>query len=347
MRRVIMFFLVFALLSGLMPIETTEAAQRPVTGAGRRAAPPITWEVAMNRSLDHIRNEVSPSPLVGSAGGEWAVLALARAGRVDASDPWVRAWLSDVNRTLAEVNRLARRNDIQNPPSAGTFPSSLRRWTDFQRVTLALSALGLDASDFNGRDLTEVFKAYVPDTDRHALNQTINVDTFALIALDAKPYDGDRDKFIESLINAQRADGTWSLVPARPSSHFDLDVTAMALQSLAPHYRSGDNRVTESVNSALGWLRSQSFSDPESTAQMIVALTALGPGFADEAEYYVNHLLRWFDPESGGFRRSMSSDSPNLMTTEQAAYALVAYYRLVNGMNSLYDMSDAFETPGR
>lgn len=35
----------------------------------------------------------------------------------------------------------------------------------------------------------------------------------------------------------------------------------------------------------------------------------------------------------------------NLMATEQAAYALAAYNRLVSGENSLYDMRDAFKTP--
>ena len=330
MRKIASIFLVFAILFGLaLPANAVQASQ-------------VSWEIAMNRSLDWIQITVSPNPVVGSVGGEWAVLALARAGRVTANDPWVQAWLSDLDRTLAEVDRLAVNNDIQNPPSAGIFPSALRRWTDFQRVTIALSALGLDASDYNGRDLTEIFRLYIPSAQRHSLNQTINVDTFALIALDTMPYSGDRDRFIQYLLDAQRDDGTWSLSPNLPSSTFDLDVTAMALGALAPYYYRGDSRVAGAVNKALGWLRVQTFSDVESTAQMIVALTALGPDFADEAEYYVNHLLRWYDPATGGFRRPTTNDPVNLMATEQAAYALVAYWRFVNGMNSLYDMSDAF-----
>jgi hypothetical protein len=332
MRKIVIFLLAFVMGIGLVaPTATVQAA-------------PASWESAMNRSLDWVRKTVSPNPVVGSVGGEWAVLALARADRVTADDPWVRAWLADLDRTLAQVDRLSRTNDIHNPPSVGTFPSALRRWTDFQRVTIALTALGIDASDYKGRDLTEIFGAYVPSAERHSLNRTVNVDTFALIALDTLPYNGDRDKFIEALVNAQRANGTWSLAPNLPTSALDLDVTAMALQALAPYYHEDDARVTESVEKTLKWLRSQTFQDAESTAQMIVALTALGSDFADEAEYYVNHLLRWFDPATGGFRRPGLREPVNHMTTEQAAYALVAYWRFVNDMNSLYNMSDAFES---
>jgi len=346
MRKTVSFFLIFLMIIGFTtPITTAHASQ--VNRAGRSASSallpaPASWESAMNRSLDWIQSTVSPNPVVGSVGGEWAVLALARANRVTADDPWIRAWLADLDRTLAEVDRLAVNNDIQNPTSAGTFPSALRRWTDFQRVTIAVSALGLDASDYNGRNLTEIFSSYVPSAERHPLNQTINVDTFALIALDARHYKGDRDRFIQSLIDAQRDDGTWSLSPNSPSSSFDLDVTAMALQALAPYYYRNDVRVANAVDMALGWLRAQTFPDVESTAQMIVALTALGSNFADEAEYYVIHLLRWFDPATGGFRRLTPNDPVNLMATEQAAYALVAYWRFLNNIKPLYDMSDAF-----
>ena len=346
MRKVIVYFLALLILWSVVPVATVQASSVGRRANSAQSRNKVSWETAMNRSLDWIYESVSPNPVVGSVGGEWAVLALARAERVNANDPWVRAWLADLDRTLVEVNRLARTNDIHNPPSVGTFPSALRRWTDFQRVTIALSALGIDASDHNGRDLTEVFNSHVPVARRHALNQTVNVDTFALIALDTNAYSGDRDRFIRSLLREQRANGTWSLNPSAPSSAMDLDVTAMALQALAPYFYRNDARVTEAVNNALGWLRSQTFPDAESTAQMIVALTALGPDFADEARYYVNHLLTWFDPASGGFIRSAQNNQVNHMSTEQAAYALVAYWRFVNNMTHLYDMSDVFDDAG-
>jgi len=327
MRKVISTLIVLLMLTGIMAVPA--------------AAQQSDWEIAKNRALDRIRAEVVPSPLVGSVGGEWTVLALARAGRITADDPWLSGWFADLDSLLAQVDATSARGyDISNPPTTGTFPSELRRWTDFQRVTLALGALGINASDYNGHDLTAVYGTFTAPAQRHALNQTINVDTFALIALDTGAYSGERDRFIQSILDSQRANGTWSLNPAAATSPLDLDITAMALQALAPYYARGDVRVTNAVNSALGWLRAQTFPDVESTAQMIVALTALGPDFGDEASYYVSHLLRWFDPQSGGFRRPAITDLVNLMATEQAAYGLVAYWRFRNNMTSLYNMSD-------
>jgi len=328
------------LLAGLIAFVLLLGLTTPIIATATTTTAP-NWETAMNRSLDWIRAEVAPSPLVGSVGGEWAVLALARADRITANDPWLRGWFADLDQLLVEVDRLtAAGNNIQNPPSAGTFPSVLRRWTDFQRVTLALGALGIDASNYNGHNLTAIYQTFVPIAQRHALNQTINVDTFALIALDSRAYSGDRDQFIGSLLDAQRTNGTWSLGSGTMPGMSDIDITAMAIQALAPYYHSNSD-VRTSVDRALMWLRNQTFPDPESTSQMIVALTALGRAFAEDAEYYVNHLLRWFDPASGAFRRP-NIDSPiSMMATEQAAYALVAYWRFVNNMNALYDMQDA------
>ncbi|MCL2840231.1 MAG: terpene cyclase/mutase family protein [Defluviitaleaceae bacterium] len=295
------------------------------------------WETAMYRSLDWIYDSVTPHPLVGSVGGEWAVLALARAGRVTADDAWVQGWLTDVERMLLEVDRLTREgHNIQHPPSAGTFPSGMRRWTDFQRLALALGSVGFNAADFNGRDLTAVYSTFVSVDERHALNMTINADAFALIALNAIPHERDSMDFIDWILASQNPTGTWAF------GRLEIDTTSMVVQALAQYY--DDNaEVRMAVDLALDWLRRQTFSDPESTAQMIVALTALGEDFAEEALVYVQWLLQWFDEESGGFRRSNSDDMIDPMSTEQGAYALVAYWRLVNGMTWLYDMSDMFE----
>ena len=327
MQKVFTFFLVFTLLAGIFVPANTLNAQTPYE----------QWETAMNSSLDWIKNTVAPHPFVGSVGGEWAVLALARAGRASADSPWIQGWLADLERTLLEVDRRSAEGlDINHPPSAGTFPGSMRRWTDFNRVTLALGALGLDAADFNGRDLTTVYRTFAPVNERHALNMTINADTFTLIALDSASFYGDRYEFIERILESQSPHGTWAL------GGFELDITAMAAQSLARYYHSNSD-VRAAVDLALDWLRAQTFPDPESTAQMIVLLTALGDDFADEAAYYVTWLLRWFDPASGGFRRPAPDSPINPMATEQAAYALVAYWRFVNGMTPLYDMSDMFD----
>ena len=47
-----------------------------------------------------------------------------------------------------------------------------------------------------------------------------------------------------------------------------------------------------------------------------------------------------FAVNGGGFKHLATETSANGMATEQGFYALVAYYRLLNGQSSLYDMTD-------
>ena len=310
-----------------------------VQGAMPAVAPPAhtsLWEEIMNQSLDYLRREINPSPIVGSVGGEWAVLALARAGRVEATDPWLQSYLSELRGLVGQVESLSNTHNIQNPPSVGTFPSDLRRWTDFQRVTLAVTALGFDAQNFHSFDLTEIYKNFVPADQRHALNMTINADIFALIALNSGNYSGETEAFIRSILESQRADGTWSLNPSAPTNISDIDITAMAIQALAPYYGAGRADLDNAVARGLSWLNAQSFPDVEGLSQMVVALTELG--YVQEATAYVEQMLGWFDPENGGFRRPNAS--VNIMATEQAAYALIAYWRANNNMSPLYSMSN-------
>ncbi|MCL2604988.1 MAG: hypothetical protein FWD90_10960 [Defluviitaleaceae bacterium] len=266
---------------------------------------------AMDASLDWLLEATPNGPQVGGVVGEWAVRALARAGRINADDPWAAAWLADLESVLSEID-------------AGLTPPSLRRWTDYQRITLALDELGLNSANHHGHNLIEPFRWFVPTSHRHAINRTVLVDIYALITLETVGISSRL--YLLSLYNAQRADGTWSLNPAQPASVFDIDVTAMALQAIAPHYRRGDERAARTVNLALDWLEAQTFRDAESTAQMIIALTLLGDDYADRAAYYVQVLLQWFNPELGGFIRDTHPNRINALATVQAAYALTVYH---------------------
>ena len=109
-------------------------------------------------------------------------------------------------------------------------------------------------------------------------------------------------------------------------------MTAMAIQALAPY--ESQPEVSAAITRAVPWLSTQNIADAEGNAQVIVALSALGI----DAQAYVNALLTFYDEASGGFIREGMVD---LMATEQAAYALVAYDRYKTNRNSLYDMSDA------
>ncbi|MCH5187000.1 MAG: S-layer homology domain-containing protein, partial [Oscillospiraceae bacterium] len=218
--------------------------------------------------------------------------------------------------------------------------------TDYERVTLAVTALGLDAEKFNGRDLTEIYKTY---NGRLAANGK----TYALLSLNSKPYSGDADLYVQALIEEAHDGGGWSL---RPGGDVDIDVTAMAIQALAPYYEY-EPRVREAVDSGLCHIKSEQDEETGgfvgieglvstcSTAQVISMLTALNidpsgdEWTTDGGRSPMDAMLDHYNSESGYFGE-FDDYVPDMMATEQAAYALAAYHRFLCGDASLYDMSD-------
>ena len=283
---------------------------------------------ALEGVLGYIQSTVT-NPDVGSISGEWAVLALARAGEVAAEDTWTSTYLTNLDAAIA---------------AGDTITSA----TDYERVTLAVTALGLDASDYNGVDLTSAFSTYDD-------SMLVNAKVFALIALNSRPYTSDATSaYVSGILAAAVEGGGWTYF----GTSADVDMTAMAIQALAPYYDT-DAAVKAAVDAGLTALRglqdettggflgwgSTTESSTCSTAQVVTALCALGidPASGEwvtsSDESPLTALMAHYDAEEGFFGET--SASANQMATEQAAYALVAYYRFVNDMNTLYDMSDA------
>jgi len=272
----------------------------------------------------------TPSPVVGSIGGEWAVLALARGGVISQS---IRDnYLVNLKTELAEKGK-------------GSVILHNAKPTENERVTLALSSLGIDASDFEGCDLI------TPLTDLSWVkSQGVNSTIFALIALDSKPYAVDasvREGLIAELLSKQSAvTGDWS-------EYFGTDITAMALQALAPY--KDDPAVAASIDRALAslsnWYKSTAPGDAssETYAQIVVALSALGMDADTHAQFTkdgtsaLRDLLKF--AQAGGSFSHQLKDGTNGMSTEQAAYALVAYDRYMKNHKRLYDMSDVNPSP--
>ena len=312
--------------STIMPAASFVASATPASPTAPR------WETIMYSAMDWILEATPDGARLGGVVGEWAIRAMARAEKIDAHSPWLETWLGELNAAIIEL-------EAENNPAA------LRRWTDFQRVSLALDALGLDVRNYRGFDFTAPFAVFVAPAQRNAANRTILADIYALISLEAilkttleatsNPAsqnfttNAEARRYFNALIQAQRADGTWSLNPASPTSVFDIDVTAMALQALAPFYHAGNRTAIQAVERAMLWLSAQTFRDPESTAQMIVAMTLLGENYAQKAAYYVQWLLRWYSPQLGGFVRTNHFNAVNAMATVQAVYALTAFQQFV------------------
>ncbi|MCH5324714.1 MAG: DUF4430 domain-containing protein [Eubacterium sp.] len=239
---------------------------------------------------------------LSEAGGDWIIVGLVRAGLL--SDTAGDKYIADVTETVKLI---------------GSDTVS-RKATDNARVAIALAAVGADPADIAGYDLLK------PLTDiDFVTRQGINGAIYALIALDAADYEADAcDALIAYILDAQ-VNGGWALVGETP----DPDVTAMALQALAPYY--DDEKVKAAVDEGVQILQGCAYKTTESVAQAIIALTALD---IDPAKL-IDVLAAAF--EGKGFVHVPDGEY-NQMATEQAFLALVAYSRYLDGQPSLYDI---------
>lgn len=270
------------------------------------------------------------TPTVNSTGGEWMVIGLARSGR-----PVPAGYYDNV---VEYVKANADANERLHPTKV----------TDNARVILALTAIGKDVTNVGGHNLLKGL-----DSMDYVQAQDINGPIFTLIALDSHNYptmgDVTREKLIQVILDAQLNDGGWDL----SADKADPDMTAMAIQALAPYYKTNET-VKAAVDKALEALSALQRSDggfgswdtvnSESCAQVIVALTALGIDPTADSRFVKNghtvlDALAGFYVTGGGFRHTAGGER-NDMATEQGYYALAAYYRFANTQTRLYDMSD-------
>lgn len=265
-------------------------------------------------------------------GSEWLVIALARSGR-DVPDSYYDSVVKAVQSAKGQL--------------------SDKKSTEYARTILALTAIGKDPADVGGYDLL----AGLADMD-DVTYQGINGAIFALLALDSGKYDVPaaaeggtqvtRDGLVAYILAQQFSDGGWAL----SGTSADPDVTAMALQALAP-YRTGDETVDAAVDKGVQLLSDMQLSDggysswgtlnSESCAQVLIALAALGIDPVSDSRFVKNGLtvldalLAY--AVSGGFRHTVDGEA-DAIATEQALCALTAYARLLDGKTALYDMTD-------
>ena len=273
---------------------------------------------------------------VGSVGGEWAIIGLSRSGLL--SEAAAQAYLDKVQAYVSAI---------------GTHRLHQVKSTENSRIILGVTAAGGDVTNVGGINLLEGL------TDMNYLSaQGINGPIWALIALDCSGYaipaakpdevQTTREGLVSLILEARNADGGWSF----SGENSDPDMTAMALQALAPY--SGQKEVADAVEAALqllstvqlpsGGFTSWGKENSESCAQVIVALTALGLDPQKEERFVKNgssvlEALCAFALENG-FYHSVDLVEINGMATEQGYYALTAYARFCMGQTRLYDMRD-------
>lgn len=288
-------------------------------------------ETAANRTAAYLLQTVS-TPQTGDIGGEWVVLGLAR-GEYSVPASYWTAYLGALETHVKSVQGIL----------------STRKYTEYARVVLTLTALGKDPTNVAGYDLLAPLGEF-----SGVLRQGLNGAVWALLALDAGAYDvpqvaGDqatRERYVQEILRRQGTAGGWSLGAGEP----DPDITAMALQALAP-YREQE-AVGQAVARGVTWLSDNQLSDgsfaswdganAESVAQVILALCRLGIDLEDSRFVKDGHTLLQallsYQQVDGSFRHTQSGDGQGQMATEQAFLALTGAWRAEKGLPDLYSM---------
>ncbi len=280
--------------------------------------------------------EKLPGDELNAFGSEWYILGLARSGR-KVSDDYYKAIEKYVSENIDENGRLDE-----------------KRATDNAKLVLVLSALGRDVTDIGGHDLLQALS----DMD-YVTQQGLSGAIYTLLAFDCRGYDipaagktaaqTSHDGLVKYILDRQLKDGGW----AYSGDKAEPDMTAMALQALAAHYKT-DAKVKDAVDKAVtclsklqnttGGYDSYGSVNSESAAQVITALTALGIDPDNDARFVKNGVsvldsLCGFYVDGGGFRH-VSDGKLDPTATAQGYYALAAYYRFADSQTALYDMTD-------
>ncbi|MBQ6932873.1 MAG: S-layer homology domain-containing protein [Clostridia bacterium] len=305
MKKTVSFVLIFAIFIGIIP---------------------VSYAVDLDATAKFIAETVT-APQVGSIGGEWAVIGLARSGY----DMPQEYWDSYYTRVLEYIEKCD-----------GVLHT--KKYTEYSRVILALTAIGADPKNAAGYNLLTPLS----DFD-NTVWQGVNGPVWALIALDSGNYPSDmRQQYVDKIVESQLNDGGWNLTGKGDS---DSDITGMALTALA-NYKS-QPKVKNAIDKALSFLSETQLDNGgfmtygeetlESSAQVLVALSTLGidindARFVKNGKTVVDAIMAHRNAD-GSFSH-IKGEKTDLMATEQAFYSLVAWERMKNGKAALFDMDD-------
>lgn len=287
--------------------------------------------VISDRQMNTVKN-----PTYGSVGGEWTVIGLARYGTI--TQEYMSIYKSNLKKILDERSGIL----------------SATKYTEYARVSIALASIEENPANFSGYNLLKPLAEY-----DNIVDQGINGAVYALIAFDCGGYDipspkedysgkkTTRELLKKAILDKQLDDGGWAFSGTRG----DTDMTAMTIEALAPYYNKETN-VTAAINKGLTFLSnaqkenggyvSGAIQNCESTAQVLTAISGLGINISDKRfikneNTILDGLMQYYS--DGGFKH-VAGGKVNQMATDQAMYALTAYFRNLEDDNGLYEMKD-------
>lgn len=299
---------------------------------------------AISNTAKYIHQTVS-DPLVGSIGGEWAVMGLARSGQ-EISKEYYHKYYETVEKYVRDC-----KGNLHD-----------KKYTEYSRLIVALTSIGKDPTNVAGYNLLIPLGDY-----EKTIWQGMNGSIWALIALDSGNYtipknpnakvQATREMYVNRILECRLPDGGWSLFGGTESQTSnetsDPDITGMALQALAKYLNQLE--VERACDEALdcmskkqsnsGGFGSWGTENSESCVQMIVALCELGISLEDSrfvknGNTMLDNLMSFYMRDNG-FMHTKDGGGNNQMATEQGFYGLVAAQRALTGKSSLYRMTDA------
>ena len=306
--------------------KAEQPAEEPTPPVIRQEVLPEAEPLTPLEETAALLQNAAPSPTINSVGGEWLILGLARSD-LEVDPAYYEQYYKNVEDYLTQCGGVLHE----------------RKYSEYSRVILAVTAIGKDPTNVAGFDLTKPLANF----DQTCF-QGINGPMFALIALDSGSHEipaaeagvtqATKDLYIDLLLEKQLENGGWCLT----GDQMESDMTAMALQALSNHCDRED--VAQAVERGVEALaQAPETAGSESLSQTIVALAELGISLNDErfvqdGRTLMDRLMDYRMPD-GGFCHLIGEDT-NQMATEQAFYAMVAAQRLEAGKSALYDMNE-------
>ena len=263
---------------------------------------------------DWIKNELIPSP---AGGAEWYIVSLLQFG--------------------CELDRQAYCASLKNALSEGRVLSA----SEELKYALALTACGQAGDEYVQKALNQSAGAQGIMSYVYGLHLVNNTRTGG---------GPGAEEMVSALLSLRKSDGGWAVM----GNYSDTDVTAMTLQALAPHCAENE-AVRSACEEALAFLSTKQQSDgafmgfgatvnPESTAQVIIALCSLGVDpFKDQRFLKDGHSaydgLMLYRLDDGSFSHVLGGPF-NATATTQAFTACVSLWRYQNGLSGLYLFTD-------
>ena len=277
----------------------------------------------------------------GSSVSDWTALAMARAGIAD-----------DYAGYLARLQAYVERQYAENGGLHAV------KATEYHRIALTAAALGGDPAAFGAKPDGTAIDLVAEGTynwqgEEDLGGQGLNGWIFALLTIDAvgaeAPADArySRESIVDTIVSAQLPEGGFAL----GGSDMDVDITAMALQALAP-YQAQYPEVIDAALNALsaaqlpsGGFESWGAQSSESCAQVLLALTALDidPESNErfqKADGSVIDALLAFRLADGSFAHQLGGQT-DAMAGEQAMQALTAMELRQQGEGRFFDLTAA------